>query len=521
MSKTVVLNVTANTKDAQKEIKQVTKEVQETNKATTELTSAFDQATGGFISKGKGAIATVQNLGKGFLGAGANATKMGNLIKIALTSTGIGALLVAFGSLLTFFTKTQRGVDQVKQAFEGFQAGVSVVIDRISSLGEALTLLFSGDFKGALEATKNSFKGLGDEIREEVAAARELEAAFQRLRDREIELIVSNAELRKAIAEDKLLAEDRTRSYNDRLEALDRVLAAEDKLLQQSLEIAREEARISAERLALGESSREDIRANEEAQARVIQLEAESLVRQKESFTRRQALLQEAQTAEENAVKEQFRLRTEANKIVEDVNELSFARFQNRIAAETRLVKDNLAEQLSAYQDVKLKEQQQDKITNSQKLQLVSQTFGAIAGILGENSKAGKAAAIAQATINTYEGITQVWKSDSVLPEPFATAQKIISTGTVLASGLQAVRTIKAQPLPQVRVAGGFGGGGGSAAPATPSPPSFNVVGASAGNQIAEAIAGNEQKPIKAFVVSREVTSAQELDRNAVRDASI
>jgi hypothetical protein len=84
MSKTVVLNVTANTKEAQKEIKQVTKEVQETNKATTELTSAFDQATGGFISKGKGAIATVQNLGKGFLGAGANATKMGNLIKIAL-----------------------------------------------------------------------------------------------------------------------------------------------------------------------------------------------------------------------------------------------------------------------------------------------------------------------------------------------------------------------------------------------------------------------------------------------------
>lgn len=520
MSKTVVLNVTANTKEAQKEIKQVTKEVQETNKATTELASAFDQATGGFISKGKGAIATVQNLGKGFLGAGANATKMGNLIKIALTSTGIGALLVAFGSLLTFFTKTQRGVDQVKQAFEGFQAGVSVVIDRISSLGEALTLLFSGDFKGALEATKNSFKGLGDEIREEVAAARELEAAFQRLRDREIDLIVSNAQLRKAIAEDKLLAEDRTKSYEERLEALDRVLAAEDQLLQQSLEIAREDARISAERLALGESSREDIRANQEAQARVIQLEAESLVRQKESFTRRQALLQEASTAEENAIKEQFRLRNEFNKAVELVDDNAIGKFQAKVQLETTLYKGGLSEQLKAYQDFKSREVKTEKITAGQKLQLVSQTFGAIAGILGENSKAGKAAAIAQATINTYEGITQVWKSDSVLPEPFATAQKIVSTATVLASGLSAVRAIKQQPLPMVRMAGSFGGGGGGGV-ATPAPPSFNVVGASAESQLAQAIGGQSREPIKAYVVAGEVTTAQALERNTIQEASI
>ena len=520
MAKTVVVNVTANTKDAEKNIKNVTKEVQETNKATVELGNAFDKATGGLVSKTRGVIASVQNLGKGLLATGANATTMGNLIKVALTSTGIGALLVAFGSLLTFFTKTQRGADQVKQAFEGFSAGVSAVIDRISTLGEALTKLFSGDFRGALEAAKTSFKGLGDEIREEVAAARELEAAFQRLRDREIDLIVSNAELRKAIAEDKLLAEDRTKSYNERLEALDRVLAAEDQLLQQALEIAREEARISEQRLALGESSREDIRANEEAQARVIQLEADSLVRQKEAFTRRQGLLQEAKVAEENAVKEQFRLRNEFNKAVELVEDNAIGKFQAKIQLETTLYKQGLAEQIQAYQSTKKTEQQIDKITNDQKLALASQTFGAIAGILGENSKAGKAAAIAQATINTYQGITQVLKNETTIPEPFGTIQKIVASGTVLASGLQAVRTIKAQPLPQVRVAGGFGGGG-SATPATPSPPSFNVVGASAGNQIAEALAGKEQKPIKAFVVSREVTSAQELDRNAVRDASI
>jgi len=159
---TKTITIVAKTDEAQKEIKKVGQEVQATNKATTELSSAFDKATGGLVSKTKGAIGSVQNLGKGFLAAGGNAVKMGNLIKVALTSTGIGALLVAFGSLLTFFTKTQRGADQVKQAFAGIQAAVSAVVDRISNLGEAFTKLFSGDFRGALETAKESFKGLGD-----------------------------------------------------------------------------------------------------------------------------------------------------------------------------------------------------------------------------------------------------------------------------------------------------------------------------------------------------------------------
>ena len=521
MSKTVVLNLQANTKEAEKNIKNVAKEVENTNKATTELSSAFDKATGGLISKTKGAIGSVQALGNGFLSAGGNAVKMGNLVKIALTSTGIGALLVAFGSLLTFFTKTQRGADQVKQAFAGIQAAVSVVVDRISNLGEAFTKLFSGDFRGALETAKQSFKGLGDEIRSEVAAALELERALQRIRDREIDLIISNAELRKAIAQDRLLAEDRNKTFEERISALDRVLAAEDRLLQQSLEIAREEARISAERLALGESSRADTEANAQLQAKVIDLEAQSLESRKRAFIRRQALIQEEQTVEDAAVKAQFDAKQAFNKAVELVDDRAVARLQVKVQLETRLFKDGLAEQIQAYQDFKKQEQTIDKITNQQKLQLVSQTFGAIAGILGENSKAGKAAAIAQATINTYAGISEVFKTPSVLPEPFATAQRIVSSASVLASGLQAVRAIKQQPLPMVRIAGSFGGGGGGGGVAASSPPSFNVVGASPESQLAQAIGGQSRQPVKAYVVAGEVTTAQSLERNTIKEASI
>ena len=66
------------------------------------------------------------------------------------------------------------------------------------------------------------------------------------------------------------------------------------------------------------------------------------------------------------------------------------------------------------------------------------------------------------------------------------------------------------------------GGARGSTAAINPAaPPAFNVVGASDTNQLAEAISGREQKPVKAFVVSSDVSNAQSLDRNIIETASI
>jgi hypothetical protein len=52
-------------------------------------------------------------------------------------------------------------------------------------------------------------------------------------------------------------------------------------------------------------------------------------------------------------------------------------------------------------------------------------------------------------------------------------------------------------------------------------PPAFNIVGQSDTNQLADAIGGQTQQPVQAFVVSSEVTTAQELDRNIIDGASI
>lgn len=60
------------------------------------------------------------------------------------------------------------------------------------------------------------------------------------------------------------------------------------------------------------------------------------------------------------------------------------------------------------------------------------------------------------------------------------------------------------------------GGGGGSAAAA----PSFNIVGQNPNNQLAQTIAGQQQQPLQAFVVSGNISSAQSLDRNRIDTAT-
>jgi hypothetical protein len=64
-------------------------------------------------------------------------------------------------------------------------------------------------------------------------------------------------------------------------------------------------------------------------------------------------------------------------------------------------------------------------------------------------------------------------------------------------------------------------GGGISASPPsiTSAAPTFNVVGTSGANQIAQTV-GNQQ-PVRAFVVSQDVTTQQALDRNIVKSASL
>lgn len=104
--------------------------------------------------------------------------------------------------------------------------------------------------------------------------------------------------------------------------------------------------------------------------------------------------------------------------------------------------------------------------------QMTGEALVALSDVVGRQTAAGKALAISQALINTYQGITQIWKNDTVIPEPFGTIQKVAATITAAASGFSAVRNIA-----RVQVPGGGGGGGnipagaGGAAPLSPQAP--------------------------------------------------
>jgi hypothetical protein len=66
-------------------------------------------------------------------------------------------------------------------------------------------------------------------------------------------------------------------------------------------------------------------------------------------------------------------------------------------------------------------------------------------------------------------------------------------------------------------------GGGGVSGGSVPSisAPTFNVVGVGGANQIAQSIGQASQAPLKAYVVSSDVTTQQALDRNIVKSATL
>lgn len=149
-----------------------------------------------------------------------------------------------------------------------------------------------------------------------------------------------------------------------------------------------------------------------------------------------------------------------------------------------------------------------------------SEMLGAFTDLLGKETAEGKALAIAQATINAYLGISEVWKAKNVYPEPFGTATKIASTIVIAASAFKTVKDIAAVQVPGGGGGGGSapsGGGGGTA----PAAPSFNVVGAGGTNQLAEVMNNQGMAPVQAYVVASNVTSAQSLNRNIVNNATL
>ena len=182
--------------------------------------------------------------------------------------------------------------------------------------------------------------------------------------------------------------------------------------------------------------------------------------------------------------------------------------------------KDELSKINDKYREDEIKK---DKDLQNQKQEAVKSTLSTLSNLAelfaGKSEaqqkrafKIQKAVNIAQATIDTYKAANLALAS---APPPLSFA----FAGAAITAGLLNVKNIASQQFSGGASSGGGSGGGSTPNLSTPQSvqPNFNIVGDSGVNQL-DAL---KSQPSKVYVVSGEVSSAQALDRNRQRNATL
>ena len=447
-------------KDNNNEIKEQTKALKETNKEAKDSIGNF-KVMGVSLNGIKASFGKIIPLAKTMFGT----------IRAGLISTGIGALLVAFGSLATYFTSTQRGADKLKLALTGISAAFNVIRDRISTVGEAISLAFSGKFTEASDKLKESVTGIVDEIKEEVSVMTALEKRVQALRDAEIQFTVQRAKTRKEIEKARLLAEDETKSQEVRIEALKKALKLEQETTNQELELARERVRIQEEQMEISENLVEDEKRLADFRADVINKETKSFRLQKRVKTEINELNREIETEEKRIAKEK----------------------QDRIDAEfDAMIKANDEFNKQKLKDAEIqakKELEIQKAIEGAKENLISQGFDIAGELAGESDKAQKAVAVAKTVYNTQQAIMNAMAN---IPAPFNIATAV-STGIMGAMSVKNILSTSPSSSSNVSIP--------SAQTGTPAPEMLSGRFELGGME--------EQQPVQAYVVTDSLTDNQ------------
>ena len=136
--------------------------------------------------------------------------------------------------------------------------------------------------------------------------------------------------------------------------------------------------------------------------------------------------------------------------------------------------------------------------------------LGSISGLMKENSEAAKTFALLEIAANTAIGFTQgLVVAQKQAKEGLALAFPLFAAAQISAVLAAASRAKSILSTGNIGAGGGAGAGGGSDVEA----PDFNVVGASPESQLAQSIRGQQEKPLRAFVVNKDIRDAEELDR--------
>ena len=271
------------------------------------------------------------------------------VFRLALISTGIGAIVVALGSLISYLSQTQAGIELANKVMGALGATVNVLIDRASKLGSALVNLFTGNFSKAADDAKEAFTGIGKEIAEESKQAWALADALNEIDKREVMLSMSRAANRAEIEKLKKAADDTTLSTKERIKAAEQAAKMEqdDLKLQERLAEARlantlgytemngevrkliqsiKEGNITADevirKLGLSESTLEDLKTFRDQFNELQELQEDSYGRQTELQNTLNSIRQEgADAAKEAKEKELEEIRKAEDELLELVKD--------------------------------------------------------------------------------------------------------------------------------------------------------------------------------------------------------
>jgi len=567
----------------------------ETNEAISSGLEALDKRTGGAVS----AFKSLQ-------GGIGSAVKAFGTLKGAIIATGLGALLVAVTSLVSYFSKTERGGDALavvlgalgavvgkltdvlvklgEKLFEAFQNPqqalkdfgkllkenitnrIEGLLELLPALGKAISLALKGEFsaaaKTAADAAGKVVLGVED-ITDKVGAAVDATVEFGKtlvkagkegarvaallnaVEDAERALIVQRAKANKQIAEARFIADDLTKSTEERIAAVEKAGALEEEVAAK--EVANQTLRLAAlsAQSKISEVNEEQLVAVAEAEARVLELEQASIARKRRLGTEVKGLraeekaaadekikiLEEAKAAEDK-IAEEARLKREAleakaidllrseqereieavRKKYEEILSLATLSVEDRIALEKKQADEIVAiTEKTAAATKAINQAEQDA-----KLAEINRTIDAVQGALGAVFQKSKAIATANVIVDAAQAAVGIFNSRTSLPEPFASINRGVQYAALAATTFAAIRNINAaQPT---------GGGSPPAAVTSPSapsqPPQFNIVGQGGVNQLAQSIGGQFNQPIRAYVVGGDVTTSQQLQRQRVRTAT-
>jgi hypothetical protein len=242
------------------------------------------------------------NLAK--LAIGGEVTALG-LLRLAIVATGLGALVLVLGSVVTFLTKTAEGTRLVENVMAQVGAVVNVLTDRFGMLGKAITQVFSGDFTGAANTAKAAVAGIGDEVQREVKLAGDLSKAQQQLnRDRQ-----ANADTNKRLLRDeenlKNIRDDESKSLAVRRKANEDAAAIEQKreailvdLAQRQLNIYKQQVEARGGR---NKADQELLGQLAEAENELADIQEDAAGRRNEYITNRNSLLKDGLDKEKEA----------------------------------------------------------------------------------------------------------------------------------------------------------------------------------------------------------------------------